>query len=83
MKAADLEKAVKLAKTRAQNIAMRDRLAAYETLTLSIGDGGKLSEIVMSVGWVEDVRCALIADFNKHIEANDKALADLGVEIDG
>ncbi|RWB85941.1 MAG: hypothetical protein EOQ52_20545 [Mesorhizobium sp.] len=79
MKASDLEKAVKLARTRAQNVAMRDRLAAYETLTLSIGDGGKVSEIVMSVSWVEDVRRALIADFNRHIEANDKALAELGV----
>lgn len=80
MKAADLNKAVKLAEERARNVAMRDRLAAFETLTLSIGEGGKTSEIVMSVNWVEDVRRALIADFTRHIERNDKALAELGVE---
>lgn len=79
MKAADLEKAVKLARTRAQNVAMRDRLAAYETLTLSIGEGGKASEIVMSVTWIEDIRRALIADFDRHIALNDEALAELGV----
>ncbi|MCA0025492.1 MULTISPECIES: hypothetical protein [unclassified Mesorhizobium] len=83
MKAADLDKASSLAAARVQNLAMRDRLAAGEPLVLSIGEGGKTSQIVMSSGWLADVRRDLVAAFNLRISENDAALSAMGVEIDG
>lgn len=83
MRAADLTRATALAAARAQNVAMRDRLNAGEALALSIGEGGKASEIVMSSAWLDTVRRDLIAGFTLRIDDNDAALAALGVDVDG
>ncbi|TIX28264.1 hypothetical protein [Mesorhizobium sp.] len=81
MKAADLERATALAEARAQNVAMRDRLAAGERLVLSMGSAtGKTSEIVMAKAWLDGVRRDLIAGFSQRIAENDAALVAIGVE---
>lgn len=83
MKAADLDRAVKLAKQRAQHVGLRDRLKAFETLSLFLGEAGHTTEIVMTVAWTEETRRSLIADLDRRIAKDDEALAELGVESDG
>lgn len=81
MKAADLEKARLIAGARDQNIALRDRLAAGEILSLTIGEGSKSLGIVLMPRYVAGIRADLIAAFDVRIGENDAALAALGVEL--
>ncbi|RUU29743.1 hypothetical protein [Mesorhizobium sp. M6A.T.Ce.TU.016.01.1.1] len=83
MKAADLEKARLIAGARTQNIALRDRLADGEVLSLNIGEGSNSLGIVLMPRYVAGIRADLIAAFNLRISENDAALAALGVESDG
>lgn len=83
MKASDLQTASRLTAERALNVKMRERLAASEALTLSIGEGGNASEIVLGRSYLAEIRRDLIIAFDLRIAANDKALAALGVETDG
>jgi hypothetical protein len=80
MKAVDLEKARLIAGARDQNVAVRDRLAAGETLTLCIGEGNRISNIVLMPRYLAEIRSDLIAAFNLRIGENDAALAALGVD---
>ncbi|RVD65254.1 hypothetical protein [Mesorhizobium sp. M7A.F.Ca.ET.027.03.2.1] len=83
MKATDLEKARLIAGARAQNITMRSRLAAGETLTLCIGDGSDAANIVLMPRYLAEIRSDLIAAFDLRICENDAALGSLGVDVDG
>ncbi|RWC47974.1 MAG: hypothetical protein EOS55_14010 [Mesorhizobium sp.] len=83
MKAGDLEKARLIAGARDQNIAMRDRLAAGEMLTLCIGEGSKTANIVLMPRYLAEIRSDLVTAFNLRIGENDAALLALGVETDG
>lgn len=83
MKAADLEKARLIAGARDQNVAMRDRLAAGESLSLFIGEGGNISNIVLMPRYLAEIRSDLITAFNLRIGENDAALSALGVDVNG
>ncbi|RWF66863.1 hypothetical protein [Mesorhizobium sp.] len=79
MKAADLTKAALIADAREKNVAIRDRLAAGERLTMSLGDGAAVHSIVLMPAYVARIRADLIAAFDARIGENDQALADLGI----
>ncbi|RUM97900.1 hypothetical protein EET67_09795 [Pseudaminobacter arsenicus] len=80
MKASDIGRAQKLASELAQNITMRDRLAAGDTLTLAIGQGGNQAVIVLSTNYLASIRADLVAAFDKRIADDRAGLAELGVE---
>lgn len=80
MRAADLAHAQRLVSERAQNIAMRDRLAAGDTLTLAIGAGGNQAVITLTDSYLGGIRADLVAAFELRIANNAAALARLGVE---
>ncbi|MDG4903187.1 hypothetical protein P9279_22005 [Mesorhizobium sp. WSM4962] len=79
MKAADLSKAALIADAREKNIAIRDRLAAGERLTLSLGDGGTAQTIVLMPAYAARIRADLLAAFDMRIFENEQALAELGI----
>ncbi|WP_315920406.1 hypothetical protein [Mesorhizobium sp. SP-1A] len=80
MRSADLKGALAMVEARAENIAMRDRLAAREPLRLLVGQGGGQSEIVLSAAYLADLRAGLVYSLNRRIAGNDAALARMGVE---
>lgn len=80
MRAADLTAALEIVRSRAANVALRDRLASGEGLSLLVGQGSEASRIELSAGFRDTIRKTLIDAFERRIADNDAALASMGIE---
>lgn len=80
MKAADLPRATALAAELDGLAMVAGRLAAGEPLRITVGAVGSESEIVVSAGWLADLRATLLDSLETRQERARAALRGLGVD---